>query len=493
MTQPHAQDDPPVVFISYAWKPKANKQWVKGLAQELREHGVDVQLDQVHLKPGHDAQYFMEQMVTREDVRKVLLVCTKEYKRKADKREGGAGTEAQIISPELANKVDQTKFVPLVREHDDQGKAVLPAFLGSPRYIDFSDDDAYDASFEELVRDIFDKPASPPPPVGRRPSYVTDDTPTLATAGRGRAIERALKQGATTVGGLLEDYADTFIESVEGFRLTEEQGRQPDFDQTVVDTIYRLRLYRDDFLGVLTAIARYGNDDGLIEFVHDFLERTLTLRGPPDGVSGWSDAWYENFDFLCRDLFLCSVALLAWKKRPDFAGHLLDEGYYRAKRGRNEGEVQSFVMFDGPFEGLDEWRRDRLQSNKISHAAELMKECTPNDYFGFEAYKEADFLLYLRSVLDLALVKDEEEQPYCSGRDIWYPRTRPYMEHRNHFELFDRAQQRRYRDVLMRLLGVTSKPEFEQRLRDGGKKLGKWFDQHGMGRFALRLVSKWPE
>ena len=174
MSQPHARDDLPIVFISYAWKPQENKQWVRTLASELREHGVDVQLDQFHLKPGHDAQYFMEQMVTREDVRKVLLVCTEIYKRKADKREGGAGTEAQIISPELANMVDQRKFVPLARERDKQGKAYLPAFLGSTTYIDFSDDDAYDAMFEELVRDIFDKPASPPPPVGTPPSPGAD-------------------------------------------------------------------------------------------------------------------------------------------------------------------------------------------------------------------------------------------------------------------------------------------------------------------------------
>lgn len=493
MTQPHARDDRPVIFISYAWKPEANKQWVKTLAQELRENGIDVQLDQFHLKPGHDAQFFMEQMVTREDVRKVLLVCTEQYKRKADKREGGAGNEAQIISPELANKVDQTKFVPLVRERDAEGKAFLPAFLGSPRYIDFSDDDAYDASFEELVRDIFDKPASPPPPLGKPPSYVTDDAPTLATAGRSKAIERALKQGAATVGGLLEDYADSFIESVEQARLTPEQGSQPDFDQAVVDSILRLRLYRDDFLGVLASIARYGESEDHAEFVHDFLERTLTLRGRREGVTQWQNEWYENFDFLCRDLFLCSIALLARSRRPEIAASLLSETYYFKDQGRGEGVVRSFIVFDeGHFRGLDEHRKRRLKSNRISHVADLMKECTPSEFYSFEAYKETDFLLYLRSVLDLALAKDDGDRLF-SGRDIWCPRTRAYLEHGHQFELFDRAQQRRYQDVLMGLLGVTGKAEFEHRLQKGGEKLGDWFTQYGMGQFALQLAKQWSE
>ena len=311
MTQPHARDDRPVVFISYAWKPETNKQWVKSLAQELRENGIDVQLDQFHLKPGHDAQFFMEQMVTREDVRKVLLVCTEQYKRKADKREGGAGNEAQIISPELANRVDQTKFVALVRDRDESNRPLIPAFMGTPRFIDFSDEDSYDAAFEELVRDIFDKPATPPPPLGTPPSYVSDEAPTLATAGRSRTIENAFKQGRPNTSGLLDDYAESFLRSLERFRLTPEQGQRPDFDQAVVDSIFRLRLYRDDFLSVLSTIARYGGAEEQIEIVHGLLEKALALRGRPEGVRQWQKEWYENFDFFCRDLFLCSIGLLA--------------------------------------------------------------------------------------------------------------------------------------------------------------------------------------
>jgi hypothetical protein len=492
MTQPHARDDRPVVFISYAWKPEANKQWVKTLAQELRENGVDVQLDQFHLKPGHDAQFFMEQMVTREAVRKVLLVCTREYKRKADRREGGAGNEAQIISPELANKVDQTKFVALVRERDENGRAFTPAFLGSPRYIDFSADDAYDASFEELVRDIFDKPASPPPPLGKPPSYVTDDAPTLATAGRSKAIERAFKQGTATVGGLLADYADAFIESVEQARLTPDQGQQADFDQAVVDSIHRLRLYRDDFLGVLASIARFSDAGKHVEFVHDFLERTLTLRGRREGVHQWRDAWYENFDFLCRDLFLCSVALLARSGRPEIAASLMSESYYSIKQGDHEGSVRSFIVFDTYFRGLDEHRKNRLKSNRTSPAADLMRECTPAQHFSFEAYKETDFLLYMRSLVDLGSGSEEQSGRWSRRDRMWYPATRPYMEHGNRFEMFDRAQQARNRDVMLKLLGASSKSQLLERMQLGGKRLDGWFEEHGMGRFAASLVSKWP-
>jgi hypothetical protein len=494
MTQPHVRNDHPVVFISDAWKPEATKQWVKNLAQELRENGVDVQLDQFHLKPGHDAQHFMEQMVTRPDVKKVLLVCTQAYKHKADRREGGAGTEAQIISPELANRVDQTKFVPLIRERDEHGKEYLPAFLASTTYIDFSNDDAYDASFEALLRDIFDRPATPPPPVGTPPSYITEGTPVLATAGRGRTIERALKQGQPVARGLLEDYGDAFVSAVQEYRLTPEQGKQADFDQRLVDTIHELRLYRDDFLGVLAGIARHGTDSGMIEVVHSLLERTLSLRGRPEHINSWSEEWYENFGFLCRDLFLCSVATLVRYKQYDFACYLLGEPYYFRSPGQYEGSTRSFTIFDDArFRGLDDMRRQRLQSNRRSYVADLMKECVPRQHFDFEAYKEMDFLLYLRSVLDIALLKEDPSHGYFLERAIWMPRTRIYMEQGNRFELFDRSQQPRYRDVVLALLGVAGKAEFTERLRIGGEKLGDWFASYGMGKFALNLANKWPD
>jgi hypothetical protein len=71
------------------------------LGTELRESSVDVILDKWDLKEGHDANAFMEKMVADPDIKKVVLVCDKKYAEKADRRSGGVGTEAQIISPEI--------------------------------------------------------------------------------------------------------------------------------------------------------------------------------------------------------------------------------------------------------------------------------------------------------------------------------------------------------------------------------------------------------
>jgi len=57
----------PKVFISYSWTSEPHKEWVRGLAERLSSDGVEVILDRWDLKPGHDINVFMEQMVTEPD------------------------------------------------------------------------------------------------------------------------------------------------------------------------------------------------------------------------------------------------------------------------------------------------------------------------------------------------------------------------------------------------------------------------------------------
>ena len=64
----------PKVFISYSWTSNEHQQWVLDLATALRDNGVDAILDKWDLKEGHDANAFMERMVTDETVEKVIGV-----------------------------------------------------------------------------------------------------------------------------------------------------------------------------------------------------------------------------------------------------------------------------------------------------------------------------------------------------------------------------------------------------------------------------------
>ena len=112
---------PPRLFVSYSWSTPEHEQWVLDFATQLRESEVDVILDKWDLKEGHDAIAFMERMVTDPTIKKVILVCDRTYVTKADGRDGGVGTETQIISAEVYAKQAQDKFVAVTVERDDDG------------------------------------------------------------------------------------------------------------------------------------------------------------------------------------------------------------------------------------------------------------------------------------------------------------------------------------------------------------------------------------
>lgn len=96
----------PKIFISYSWSSPQHEQWVMDLAAKLRNDGVDTIINKWHLKPGQDKFAFMERMILSEEIHKVLVVCDKKYKEKADIRSGGVGVEIQVIKRNVYNDVN---------------------------------------------------------------------------------------------------------------------------------------------------------------------------------------------------------------------------------------------------------------------------------------------------------------------------------------------------------------------------------------------------
>ncbi len=156
------ETESPLVFVSYAHESPAHVTWVIKLAGELRSRGIDVRLDQWDVRLGGDLAVFMEQTVTR--AKRVLLILTPEYKRKADNPEGGVGYEKTIITAELMKDLGTIKFVGVLRSGSPAES--VPTFIGTRRWSDFRDDSLYAEKFEELVGDLRDEPIIRRPPLG---------------------------------------------------------------------------------------------------------------------------------------------------------------------------------------------------------------------------------------------------------------------------------------------------------------------------------------
>lgn len=156
----------PSVFLSYSWDDSKHKDWVRKLAVELQAQGVNVLLDQWDAHPGIDLPAYMERCVREADF--VVLVCTPQFRERADGGRGGVGYEKSVVTGEIfVGSIQPGKFVPILRAGSPFD--ALPSYLKSKAYLDFREDAKFASSLEELLRHVHGAPRYVRPELGRRP------------------------------------------------------------------------------------------------------------------------------------------------------------------------------------------------------------------------------------------------------------------------------------------------------------------------------------
>ena len=436
---------PPRVFISYSWTNQEHSSSVLALADQLIQNGVEVIIDQYDLRPGHDANAFMESMVTDPAISRVLVICDKAYAEKADARRGGVGTESQIISSEVYQKAKQEKFIPVIFELDGNGKAYLPVFLRGRFYIDMSSPALAGANYDQLLRLIHGRPAKQKPQLGIVPSYLLADTIIQTqTAPLFRTARDALQASRPHASSLVRDYLIRFGESLEDARL-KISNKEP-VDEQVLSGIRSLLPHRDEFADFISLLADYADTENSRRDVFEFFQGVLRYFGPPEGVSSWREESFDNYRFFAYELFLYTVAVLVKKRRYGFAANLLEREYYFEQRG-GESFFDSFTAFRPYLKSLDEFRNRRLGTNRTSVTADLLKERAAGKVVSFDELTEVDFALFLRSELVQAV------------RGSWFPNTLVYVNEFKTLRMFRMAESKVYFDELKILIGVNSKAE----------------------------------
>ena len=151
----------PKVFISYSHDSPEHKRWVSELAAQLRRNDVNTILDQWDLSPDDDATQFMERGIRNSD--RVLVICTDSYVSKANDGEDGIGYEPMIVTYRVVEDLGTNKFIPIIKQTKWEDKT--PEFLKDRVSMDFTDDEQFDAKFEELLHDRLLVPSPQPPEV----------------------------------------------------------------------------------------------------------------------------------------------------------------------------------------------------------------------------------------------------------------------------------------------------------------------------------------
>lgn len=438
---------PPRLFISYSWSSQDHELWVVGLATTLRESGIDVILDKWELKEGHDSIAFMEKMVTDPTIQKVAVISDRKYAEKADGRVSGVGTETQIISRKVYEKQDQSKFVAVLPERDEEGKPFLPTYYKGRIYIDLSAPENYATEFERLVRWVFDKPLHVKPEIGKAPAFLEEEpAKSLGTSALLRRCLDALKNGRPFVEGAVDEYLTTFAENLERFRITLDDSK--DADEQITDSIEEFTPHKNEFVQVMLTIGQYAPNDDMQRKLHRFFEQLLPYLDRPENLNSHHSWAFDNFKFIVHELYLYAIAILIRHERFAFADRLLATPYYvSSKTNRGGDATTTFSKFHGYMESYEK-RSRRL--HRLSSRADVLKQRAESSGFDFKWLMQADFVLYLRGSLN--------NDHYTR----WWPDTLVFATHSyGPMEVFARSRSASYYRQVSNVMGGVSSDDLK--------------------------------
>jgi hypothetical protein len=438
-------EEPPVVFISYSWTSEDHINRVLELAKRLISDGVEVKIDKWNLKEGQDKFKFMEQMVLDTCINKVLIICDKQYADKANKRIGGVGSETQIITPEIYNDADQTKFIPIIFERDDAGSEYTPAFLKSRIYIDLSNIEKNDSEYLRLLRSIFGRPENEKPPIGSPPSFIFENKSIAITKTNSKIqlFKNAIFENKSIASGIFEDYLENLHFVLENEFLIDQDNSGSPFDELVIENINAFIPYRDEFIEIIQFLLKYKLEDYYFQSLFNFFEKLLSMMRINEGFPT-SSSW-DNYRFIGWELFLYLIAFfIKERKLPQFR-QFTETNYFI--ENENYSQYENFVALRQFIRSLDEYRKNRLETRDLSISVnELKQRCYKN--ITFNGLMQADFILFLKS---------KKLNPDSRG---WFPSTLIYVGYgQSNFEFFIRASQVKELNLLLDFVGFENKEE----------------------------------
>ncbi len=445
MTETKAAE--PKLFISYSWTTPDHEAWVLQFAEELTSQGIHVILDKWDLQPGYDANAFMESMVSDPSVTKVLIICDEMYARKSDGRKGGAGTEAQIITPEIYAHTAQDKFAAVVRERDAEGKAFLPIYYKGRIYFDLTNASTYSTEFDKIVRWAWGLQLHVRPPQGGKPFFLEESALSrkIASSVAHRRAMEAVRSGSASAVSAVREYLWVIADGLEAFRLHADSTTKETFDDQVVASVEEFTPYRNEIIELFSVLAQYSPLSAQLETLRRFFERCIPYFTVPAGAAAYTEWDFDNYKFIIHELFLYCIGLFLKYEQFAAAQEFLDNEYYWNNRRQPENKMYPFAVFREYMRSLDH-RDRRLGLRRLSVRADMLKERNEGTGVDFQYVMCADFIAYLRS----------------SGRAQWWPETLLYADrYSGPFELFARAKSKRYFERIKGLLNVKSKDELD--------------------------------
>lgn len=388
----------PKVFISYAWGTQEHNEKVIALATSLKGDGVEVVFDKWQLKEGNDTFSFMEKSVLDDSITNVLILTDPTYAKKANDREGGVGTETQIISSEVYNKVEQRKFIPVIIERDDKGNVCKPQYLNGLLHFDLSMPDKYDIEYRRMVRTLYGIDTYKEPELGKPPSWL-DEVPQVSYKSK---VTSDFFRGTAS---------ETLKKNKYEENLKDLKNKILDFEYSEAETIscyLELKPYRDEFL-LLLKNSEYVQEG--YKQIAIFLEELMYNIRDRKKI-------YDNLkSTLVHECFIYVIAYYLKRSSKDALKYILNKTYFAGASNFCE-ETDSYNCFYGYNEELDKEVCKRDGKNYHCGMAELWIENLNVSVCNKDEFVSGDLFCYSAALL---IKNYEKKWP-------WFPVTYIYND-----------------------------------------------------------------
>lgn len=373
----------PKIFISYAWGTEDYQNKVLSLATELSNDGIDVQLDKWSLKEGNDTYAFMEQCVADTSITNVLILLDKQYSLKANSRSGGVGTETQIISPEIYNKTQQDKFIPVIFERDENNDIHKPTYLKGLLHFDLSLSEQYDTEYQRLVKRLYGIEIFQKPEIGKKPSWLETQI-TVSTKTRNaysilktNIISKTKNEQFATFLSNIKDAIISYTYKNDSHRLTLEDHLLA-YEGT--------KSVRDEILELMKYISFIDNAE---HYVSNMLEEVINTVKKENGV-------LKNIKLtLIHEIFIYVIAIFYKKQNFEGISYILGKTYFVDDYSSNANNFNIFYIHN---QQLDEVVKKRDDKNYYSGTAQYWIENLNIEVCSKNEFAFADLLCYNYSI-----------------------------------------------------------------------------------------------
>ena len=442
---------PPKVFISYSWTPESNKKKAIELAHRLYEDGIYVVMDIWDLHEGHDKYAFMERMVNDQTISKVLMLCNSTYTEKANNRKGGAGTEWMIISDEIYENVEQTKFRPIIFERDNKGNEIIPTFVKGRIYIDLSDAVFSENEYEKLLRNIYEKPEHRRPSLGTMPAYLEEIKPTSHTStSKITRLSYLIDKDSPYINKGIKEYIKSFFKDLGEYKILNPEEHYNNIVDTIEQNIASMEVLRKDFINLLDLLldTPYLSDDLIVDFWQKLIiwyrEQNIDLTEDKT-ISSYI---YDHFRHFNKLLFLSVTSFLIKNELFKILNKVVTSKYIVP-----DDEIfhmtcaYSFVEFRTYNYTLNELKKKRDKLNNYNTEAYVIRQNVGEEC---EDLMKADILLYYLSEIF------PQENIFSN---IWFPTLAVYNRNT---DILPMLVSKRYFEKVKYLFGVNNLNEYKQ-------------------------------